>query len=188
MIIYKQAETPDELREILELQKANLPKVLTNEEISSQGFVTVNHTAQQIKTFNDIEKHIVAKDGDKTIAYLLAMTKNSKHEIPILVPMFELFERIHFAGKPVSEGNYIVVGQACIKKEYRGQGILDECYRFYRECFEGKYDFAVTEIADDNQRSLNAHKRIGFEIINEYIDPNGTKWHVVVWDWKKALN
>ena len=183
MIHYTTSVTKNDLQGILKLQKANLSTALTKEEIKSQGFVTVMHNCDELKKLNDNEKHVVAKDGDKIIAYLLAMTKQSKYEIPVLIPMFKMFDTIFFEGKLISLYDYIVVGQVCIDKQYRAQGIIDNCYVFYRDHFKRKYDFAITEIASTNIRSVNAHKRIGFKEIYRYVSDN-TEWSIVLWDWK----
>ncbi|HEV8504802.1 MAG TPA: hypothetical protein VGQ53_05365 [Chitinophagaceae bacterium] len=113
------------------------------------------------------------------------MTRQSRCDIPVLVPMFELFDTISYNNKKISEYNYLVVGQVCIDKAWRGQGILDHCYAAYKEHYQAKYDFAITEIAAANLRSLNAHKRIGFKEIKIYESPDKTKWSVVLWDWKE---
>ncbi len=186
MIIYTTAITESDLQQILTLQKENLSEALTIEERQSQGFVTVNHSYDQLKSLNDIEKHIIAKHNDHVIGYLLAMTKQSQFDIPILVPMFDAFGSVLYEDKKVADYNYLVVGQVCIHKAYRGQGILDSCYAAYKKYYNGKYDFAITEIASDNLRSLNAHKRIGFEAIHSYTSPDDTTWVVVLWDWKKV--
>lgn len=187
MITYTTSQTPAELEGILQLQKANLAQGLTQEEIQSQGFVTVHHSYDQLTQLNDIEQHLIAKDGDQVIGYLLAMTTASRNDIPILVPLFETFDQVDYLGKKVSEYHYLVVGQVCIGKGYRGQGVLDQAYAAYKEFFSPKYDFAITEIATKNPRSLNAHKRIGFKEIHSYFDPNQTEWIIVVWDWGKSL-
>jgi len=181
--IYTTSKSEKDLPGIIELQKNNLPANLTQEEISNQGFVTVIHSLTDLKKMNDIEQHIICKDKEKVIAYLLAMTSKSKNDIPILIPMFETFEKILYMGKPVSTYNYIVVGQVCVSKNYRGQGILDRCYEEYKNSFKGRYDFAITEIASRNVRSINAHKRIGFSEIHKYTSPNGEEWSIVIWEW-----
>jgi L-amino acid N-acyltransferase YncA len=183
MITYTVANSKSDLEGILTLQKANLAKGLSREEIESQGFVTVSHTYELLKKLNDYEKHVIAKDGEKVAGYLLAMTQDTKHDIPVLIPMFGIFDSIIYRGKKVSEYNYLVVGQVCIDKAYRGQGILDHSYEKYREMYKGKYDFAITEIASTNTRSLKAHSRIGFKEIHSYVDPENTTWIVVLWDW-----
>jgi len=61
--------------------------------------------------------------------------------------MFELFDTISYNNERISAYNYLVVGQVCIDKAWRGQGILDHCYAAYRNYYRTKYDFAITEIA-----------------------------------------
>ena len=183
MIIYTTANSKNDLEEILKLQKHNLASSLTKDEIQSQGFVTVDHSYEQLEKLNDYEKHIIAKDHEKVVGYLLAMTKRSRLDIPVLVPMFELFDTISYNNKKISAYNYLVVGQVCIDKAWRGQGILDHCYAAYRDYYRTKYDFAITEIAATNLRSLKAHKRIGFKETKISSSPDKTKWSVVLWDW-----
>ncbi|MEJ8840904.1 GNAT family N-acetyltransferase [Lacibacter sp. H375] len=184
MISYSTSNTKEELEGILELQQSNLAQGLTVDEIQSQGFVTVKHSYEVLKKMNDLEKHVIAKDDEAVIGYCLAMTKQSRFEIPVLVPMFDVFDQIVYKEKIISTLHYIVVGQVCVDKAYRGQGIFDNCYAAYKEFYQKKYDLAITEIASSNIRSLQAHKRIGFREIHSYTDPANTEWIVVVWDWR----
>lgn len=165
------------------MQKANLAGNLSPDEIASQGFVTVVHSFADLKKMNDAEQHIIAKDGDKVVAYLLAMTDAAKNDIPVLKPMFKLFGDIQYNGQPIATYTYIVVGQVCVAKAHRGQGVLDECYLTYKNILQPKYNFAVTEIATRNSRSLAAHKRIGFTEVHSYTAPNGEAWSIVLWPW-----
>jgi ribosomal protein S18 acetylase RimI-like enzyme len=183
MIVYTTSQDDHDLKGILTLQKNNLARNLSREEVQSQGFVTVLHRLEDLQKMNAIEQHIIAKENDNVVAYLLAMTEKSKFDIPVLVPMFELFESIAYKSKKLSQYNYMVVGQVCVDKKYRGQGVLDKCYDHYINRFRRKYDFAVTEIATSNQRSLNAHKRVGFKNIHEYVAPDGERWAIVVLEW-----
>jgi len=184
MISYSTSNTKEELEGILKLQQSNLAQGLTADEIQSQGFVTVNHDYDVLKKMNDLEKHVIAKEYEAVIGYCLAMTKQSRFDIPVLVPMFDVFDQIVYNEKIVSTVHYIVVGQVCIDKAYRGQGVFDNCYAAYKKFYCNKYDLAITEIASSNTRSLQAHKRIGFREIYSYIDPTGTEWIVVIWDWR----
>ncbi len=178
-------QTDQDLQQILDLQKRNLPQALSQEEIEREGFVTVNHRFEDLKKMNSYEQSVIAKEDDKVIAYLLAMTEKSKYDIPILIPMFEVFNQVVYKGRKISEYNYLVVGQVCVAKEFRGKRILDECYQAYKERFQTKYDFAITEISQKNQRSMKAHLRIGFETIYQYRDLNSIDWNIVLWDWRK---
>jgi hypothetical protein len=40
----------------------------------------------------------------------------------------------------------------------------------------------VTEISTSNIRSLKAHLKTGFTIVDTHWEEEG-EWHVVVWDW-----
>ena len=184
MITYATAKTDQELSQILALQKSNLPQNLTESEIKSQGFVTVSHSFGDLKSLNDFEQHLIIKDGDELAGYLLAMTKNAKNDIPILIPMFDVFDKVQYKKKLISAYNYLVVGQVCIGKDYRGQGLFDNGYEAYKNHFKEKYDFAITEIALSNARSMNAHKRVGFFEIHRYTDNQNIEWSIVIWDWK----
>lgn len=186
MITYTFAESVNDLTGILALQAKNLARSLCENEIETQGFVTVEHSFDLIKKLNDTERHIIAKEKNRVIGYVLSMTKKARFDIPVLYSMFEVFDQTLFKGSFISEGNFIIVGQVCVDKEFRGQGIFEQCYRRFREYHKNKYDFAITEIATTNLRSLHAHKRIGFSELTSYTDQYNTTWIVVVWDWANS--
>ncbi|RIW14093.1 GNAT family N-acetyltransferase [Algoriphagus lacus] len=183
MIQIKSAENESELKGILELQEANLFQNLSPIEKSEQGFVTVKHSLEQLTAMNELAAHVIAKDGDQVAGYILAMTKASRAVIPVLVPMFEQFDQLKVDGQPISALDYLVIGQICVGKNYRGQGLFDQMYAEYRKKFSGKYEFGITEIATSNLRSLNAHHRVGFETIHIFRDTI-QEWAIVVWKWK----
>ncbi len=187
MIRFTTSHTNQDFLQIIDLQKRNLPINLSAVEMQDQGFVTVQHSLDDLLEMNRHEHNIVIKDANQIVGYLLAMTKASKSAIPILIPMFECFDLVQFKGKPIADYNYIVVGQVCVDKAYRGKGLLDACYRAYADYFESRYAFAITEIATKNERSINAHSRIGFEEVHRYSDANGIEWSIVVWDWEKDV-
>jgi predicted GNAT superfamily acetyltransferase len=183
MITYVSVSSEDELTGILELQKQNLAANLTPQQIDSQGFVTVVHNFDLLKKMNVIEPSIVAKDNGKVVGYCLAMTQDFSQEIPVLVPMFEKINDLVYKSTSLKGSRYMVVGQVCIAQNYRGKGILDSMYQAYKESFKNGYEFAGTEIASRNKRSLKAHQRIGFETVHTYHAPGGENWQIVLWDW-----
>jgi predicted GNAT superfamily acetyltransferase len=184
MITFTTAVTDKDFAEIIALQKENLAENLSASEIQEQGFVTVVHSMEALKKMNGYEQHLVMKDDSKVAGYLLAMTKYSRADIPVLVPMFEIFEKISYGDKLLADYNFIVVGQVCIHKDYRGKGLLNKSYAAYKNLYQKKYDFAITEIAISNQRSLNAHKKAGFTEVHQFTDINKIAWSIVLWDWR----
>ncbi|REG78258.1 GNAT family N-acetyltransferase [Algoriphagus antarcticus] len=185
MLTITQSKSKADLQGIINLQRANLSAQFSAEEKESQGFLFVQHSIDDLKKLSDIEAHVIALDRNKVVAYILTMTQASRVEIPQLLPMFLQFDQIEYDGKKVSDYNYLVVGQVCIGKEYRGEGLFDKCYKKYRELFAGKYDFSITEISTSNHRSMRAHQRIGFEVIHTFHDLV-EEWSIVVLDWRKT--
>ena len=178
MITYKRATSDQELHEILAIQKRNLKANVSLEEQKEQGYITVPHTFEILKKMNDACPHILAMDGDRVAGYALVMLQSFKYEMPILVPMFETGDRL-LNGK-----NYVAMGQICIDKPYRGQGVFKGLYTFYKEQLSATYDCLFTEVATANTRSLEAHKKVGFKIL-ETQSTDGTSWEIVNWDWNE---
>ena len=79
----------------------------------------------------------------------------------------------------------MVVGQLCVDKDYRGQGLVGRLYAFFRASLEERYQCGVTDIARANRRSLKAHQKVGFEVIHA-IEYDGLIWDVVLWDWSES--
>ena len=55
MMKFERALTDESLLQILDLQKRNLKKYLSDVEKESEGFVTAEHTFEQLKKINDAE-------------------------------------------------------------------------------------------------------------------------------------
>lgn len=176
------AQTDDDLRQILALQQKNLKTKVTEAVKREQGFVTVCHSWEQIRLLHEATPQIVAKDGDKVVAYALAMLPNLGELIPDLQPMFALLARIPWQGESLADGRYYVMGQVCVAEEYRGQGAFDGLYQKHREVYGPDFDLLVTEVSTNNTRSMRAHERVGFRTIHvhkDYVD----EWNVVVWEF-----
>jgi hypothetical protein len=185
MLTVGKVETEDDLHGILSLQRKNLPHSISSEELESQGFVTVVHTLDILRKMNLEEPSIIAKDANKVVGYCLAMTKNFKNDIPVLIPMFEQMDGLDFGGQKIADYHYIVSGQVCVDKEYRGQQLLDLMYQKYQSEYAHKYDLILTEISQRNTRSLKVHLRIGFQVLKTFTAEDGEVWDIVIWDWKK---
>lgn len=54
------------------------------------------------------------------------MTKKSEFDIPVLIPMVEVFDKVSYQNKLLADYNFMVAGQVCIDKEYHGKGLLNE--------------------------------------------------------------
>lgn len=186
-IQYTTAQSRQDLEGILELQKANLLKNLSPEEAAQNGFVTIDHSYDQLERLNQKAPHIVARHEGRVVGYVLAMTSDFRQEFPVLEPMFNLFDGLVYKGKPVSSYIYLVAGQACVHKDYRRSGIMHECYKLYKAEYGHRYNLAITDIVSSNTASLAAHEKTGFREIAHFTGADGVDWTVVLWDWKSGL-
>ena len=67
-------------------------------------------------------------------------------------------------------------------KPFRGQGLVPKMYNLFKESLINQYDYCVTDISEANPRSIRAHEKCGFKIIDT-LEYEGVKWHIVIWDW-----
>ena len=182
-IRYTNVANDNDIRQILALQQANLSTRVSADTAASQGFVTVRHDFELLQKMNGTAPQVVAKLQDEVVGYALVMPPSFQDLIPVLKPMFLLFDSLDFEGKKVSAYKYYVMGQVCVAGGYRGAGIFDGLYHHHRLLFSNEFDFVVTEIASRNTRSMRAHERVGFKTIHYYQDKTDY-WNIVVWRWE----
>ena len=94
MITYKRAETDEELLQILTLQQSNFSSSISEEEKIKEGFVTVQHDFDILKSMNDKCQHIIATHDHKVIGYALSMVKEFQDKVEVLKPMFQEIEKL----------------------------------------------------------------------------------------------
>ena len=184
-VVLDVASTEQHFEQILQLQKLNLFSSISEEQQAQQGFVFAEHTVALLKMMAAHLPQVIAISDGKVIGYNLAMPVAMKNEMPRLVPMFTEFERSMYRGKPLSDYRFIVGGQVCVDKDFRGQGLLRRLYHETRSRLSSDYQLCVTEISVRNRISLEAHQRMGFEVVGTYHDGNDL-WNVVVWDLESA--
>ena len=173
-------ENEEELEQILALQRANLPGQLSGEEIAADGFVTVEHTLDLLKRMHAMVPSIVAREGASVVGYALVMPVECRSLIPVLEPMFQRLDSLGMSGQ-----RFYVMGQICVGKPWRGKGVFDLLYQAHRRHLRGRFDCSVTEVATRNTRSMRAHERVGFTVIDRYRDATDD-WVLLRWDWSES--
>lgn len=176
-ILYKRASTLDELKQIRTLQLQNSSQNISCEEKLQEGFVTVQHCIALLEQMNSACAHIIAKDTDAMAGFALVMLSSFRNEIEVLIPLFERIDEIVPKDK-----TYVVMGQICVDKNYRKQGIFRGLYHFYKDELQHQFDYLITEVAAINIRSMSAHEAAGFKIIDTY-EEDGIVWNIMLWDW-----
>lgn len=175
-------QSTEDLKQILQLQRENLPDNIDAIEMQSQGFVTIHHDLNTLQQMHRLAPSVIIKNDSSVIAYALTMLKECRQLIPDLEPMFVLFDKLSWENKPLKDYRYYVMGQICIAKAFRGQGLFEQLYQQHKKIYNTQYDLFITEISVRNHRSLRAHEKIGFKKIHTHQDELDN-WKVVAWDW-----
>lgn len=154
----------------------NLASSITEQEMKSEGFVTVTHSLQLLAGMNEVCRHVIAKSGDMLVGYALCMNPVFADEIPVLRPMFKRIDTVLEKGV-----NYMVMGQICIAKSFRKKGVFRALYSFMRDELQQEYRLIITEVDAENLRSLEAHYAIGFSDLLIY-QSGEQNWHLIKWE------
>jgi ribosomal protein S18 acetylase RimI-like enzyme len=171
----RQVANDRELGQILGLQRENRLDALSDEERAAQGFLTVEHDLSLLQRMHAIAPSVVAFDDAELAGYALVMPVECRALIPMLVPMFDKLDALGMT-------SYYIMGQICVAKPYRGRGVFDALYAAHREHLGARYERCVTEVATRNTRSMRAHERVGFTVIEQYRDATD-EWALLVWNW-----
>lgn len=175
---------PRQVGQILALQAENHRDHVDPATAASEGFTSVRHEPDVLQAMNRAHPSAIAVADGRLAGYALMMPQAFRGRVPILDPMFALLETLQWRGEPLA-GNprWFVMGQVCVAKDFRAQGVFDGLYAQLRASYESQFDFVVTEISQRNPRSMRAHRRVGFETMHVYPDGDET-WEVVAWDWR----
>ena len=180
MAIITTSDTPTDLQGILDLQQVNLPANISPEEALEQGFVTVVHNMNLLSKMNRPFPHTIAKEGDQVVGYTLVMLRDFADQVPVLVPMFEKINQLNFQGHNLKNSKYMVMGQVCVAKSHRGQGLFYKLYSALAERMRPHFDYIITDISIRNIRSLRAHANFGFQALQDF-EADGEEWRIVIY-------
>ena len=171
-----------ELEGILQLQRQNLRQYLTEAEAADQGFLTAEYSLEYLHQMHLLHPSIIAVDGGHLAGYALVIERSVGSGHPLLADLIAEVDRLQYRGRPLRSSAYVVVGQLCVDRNYRGMGMVPQLYQRFRESLQGQYEYAVTDISRANRRSLKAHFNVGFQVIHTFLY-EGSEWDIVLWDW-----
>src|SRR5262245_18254924 len=185
MITITVASTDQHLEEILALQRRYHARAVSEEVQSREGFVFAEHTLPLLRRMAAQSPQAIALSERHVVGYCLSLPPGLRTELPTLAPMFEEFDKCIYRGKPLSEYRFIVGGQVCVDRAYRGQGLLARLYGQLRAALSPHGELCVTRIASRNRVSVRAHEKMGFEVISRYSDAR-EEWVIVAWDFSRS--
>ena len=167
----------EELLQILQLQQKNDRSIISQAEFQKEGFLTLQHTIDDLKNICGNNGHTVAIYEDVVIGYALTMLSNHHRQIPALGEMINKIEQLK------GETSFLVMGQVCVDKLWRGHGVFGLMYNHIKHQFEERYHGIYTEIDEENPRSIRAHEKVGFKTVTKYKNSVGKTWYLVYWKW-----
>lgn len=171
---------PHDLQQIIDLQRANLRENIGDTaRMEEQGFVVARYDVPFLERLYTAEPPVVAYDGEKVAGYCLPVPLDVAESSPFLKSTAQIVAQLNYAGKPLTDWRYCLMGQICIAESHRGIGLFDKLYLAMRAQLQGRYDLVITEVSHRNKRSMRAHQRIGYEIIHNY--EHDEPWAVVAW-------
>lgn len=179
------AETIEDIRGILDLQKRNLAVNFTPDQMRENGYVTLKHNEDLLWRMNQEGGHIVLKHDGVVKAYALFMPMSFMPEVEHLEEVFNLFETISWNGKLLKELNYCFMGQICVDESVRGQGVFRQLYKAFGEAYKNEYEYCLTLIALRNLKSHHAHTRVGFETAYVAALDDYEPWELVAWNMRE---
>jgi hypothetical protein len=183
MLTARLAATDKELELIAALSSANLSANISAETKAKEGFVSWFYPPDVLKTLQAIAPSVIVMDEDRLAGYAITLTPECLPAYPAAIPTYEHASSLLHNGLPLGGQRFYLMGQICVAEPYRGQGLVNILYAGHRLFYSGKYDLLLTEISISNPRSLKAHQKIGFQVIDTHEDPQGS-WDVVLWDWR----
>lgn len=184
-IRYTTVSSPTEIEQIQALQRKNLRVHIGEAVALDQGFLTAEYTIDYLTRMHEAMPSIIAKEGEMLAGYSLVSVQNVREGHDLIADLFNVIDRTAYKGRLLKESNYVVVGQLCVAKEYRGRGLVQGLYGHYRDCYADQFDYLVTDVAQANARSLKAHIKTGFQVIDTLVY-GGIPWDLVLWDWRNG--
>ncbi|WP_340199584.1 GNAT family N-acetyltransferase [Ascidiimonas sp. W6] len=176
-VCYKCVSIADEIQQILDLQNENHFSSVSSKDKEEEGFLTVRHDYRLLDDMNKSCPHIIAVTKEKVIGYALSMLPSFGNQIPILQPMFNQLTSL-LPDYKMEVADFVIMGQICIAKEYRKQGVFRGLYNRMIEELNGNYLGLITEVNMKNTRSLNAHYAVGFKTLLKH-HANGQDWNLI---------
>ena len=152
---YRRAK-PGDYPAILDLQNANYIANLSAEE-RKQGFLSARFSPEQTARIAEDLGTIVAVVDGQVAGFLCAFRNAFDTGSPVIATMLESYDRLTFAGRPLSAFRSYIYGPVCIGREQRGWGLLRGLYEAQKKDLAGQFEIGVAFVSRDNPHSLSAH-------------------------------
>ena len=179
------ATTDREIQGIRDLQEANLKENVALEKRPIDGFLTAKYSLDFLKAMNKSTPAIIANQKGEVVGYALATNRSLLGQHPLLKDLSIQINKIPFGDKAIGDFDYLVVGQLCVARQVRGQGLAQRLYAHFKTTYQEQYPFSVTDVDQSNLASLKTHLKVGFQVVST-LQYGNSNWDVVIWDWRNT--
>jgi len=146
----------DDYPAIVRLNEENFIANLSAEE-RRQGFLSARFTLEQTaRIAGDLGTIVAVVDG-QVAGFLCAFRNEFDTGSPVIATMLDSYDRLIFAGRPLSAYRSYIYGPVCIGREQRGRGLLRGLYEAQKKDLAGQFEIGVAFVSRDNPHSLSAH-------------------------------
>jgi GNAT superfamily N-acetyltransferase len=174
--------TEGDLTAIKQLQESTHFSRVGDSDKMKEGFVSVESDTPLLRTINQDIGILVAELEGKVVGYELPLGLEHAAQIPLLDPFVNRFTQLDYEGRKIGDYNWVIEGQINVDKDHKGKGIAEKLHQKFVDILRGGYDLIITEISDQNPRSLHVHtKKLGLSLVDEY-QAEGRNWYVLLQD------
>jgi hypothetical protein len=167
--IVRQAQ-PDEFGEIAALLSSFAPEALSEEERRS-GYLQHAFSKEAVERFSRSLGVIVAVDQGAIVGALCAASMRAADLTPPLAALRAHFPEWRIGGHTIDPQTTLAYGPVCIGRTWHGKGLLKRLFAKLIEIAPKDYQMGVAFVAEDNPRSLHAHRDgLGMELLGPYFD------------------
>lgn len=124
--------TEDELEQIYHLNHQNLKQNLSEEDKQKEGFVSWQYSLQLLHEMHSLASSIIVKDDARVIGYALATLPEAAAFHTDLKIMIDNLQPLTYLDRSIFDYSFYCMGQVCIQKDYRGQGVFSMLYQKHR--------------------------------------------------------
>jgi len=169
-----------DLPRLIAINRGNLKDSLSHEERKRSGFVLRLYPASLVSAIMDLEPVLVAEVGEEMAGYLYPTPDYFREKIPVLRTRLLLLDKVTYQGKSLSAYKFIEIGMVVVVTAYRQKGVFSRLVEEVERRYKG-YELVLARVALGNEGSLQAHRRLGFEVVGEGSEGN-SRFHVLVKD------
>jgi GNAT superfamily N-acetyltransferase len=159
--------TPDEFAAILALHAQNHVSNL-GEDARGDGFLTIFPDLAHLAKLESQKSLFVARGERGDLAgYVLSAPWNFYAQWPVFATQTDRFP-LAFGDQILTTQNSFQYGPVCVAREFRGRGVLPAMFDAVKAHFAPIFPIGATFINLQNARSMAAHRKLGFQIVDEW--------------------